>query len=243
MARRLFFVPEVRRGMAEITGPEAEHLVRVLRAEAGQIYEISDNRQRYLAKIQTARKSAVVFQVVEPLPPGREVASVHLYPALFKFDRLEWMIEKATELGVTTIRPFEATRTDRGLREAASKRIVRWERIAVEASQQSRRTKLPEFYGADSFDSAIRCNFETRFLLDEAETAGALFSVVEECCATRGSTDQIAIMSGPEGGWTDTERQAIVAARWKPCSLGSTILRAETAAIAGLSVINALWDR
>jgi 16S rRNA (uracil1498-N3)-methyltransferase len=243
MARRLFFVPEVRRGTAEVTGPDAEHLVRVLRAEAGQIYEISDNRQRYLAKIETARKSGVVFEIVEPLPPTREIASVHLYPALFKFDRLEWMIEKATELGVTTIRPFEAARTERGLREAASKRIVRWERIALEASQQSRRTKLPELYRAVSLDSAVRSDFSIRLLLDEAETASALLAVIEECCLARSSSDRIAVMLGPEGGWADTERQAIVAAGWKPCSLGSTILRAETAALAGLSVINALWDR
>jgi 16S rRNA (uracil1498-N3)-methyltransferase len=243
MARRLFFVPEVRRGTAEVTGPDAEHLVRVLRAEAGQIYEISDNRRRYLAKIKTARKSGVVFQIVEPLPPAREIASVHLYPALFKFDRLEWMIEKATELGVTTIRPFEAARTERGLREGASKRIVRWERIALEASQQSRRTKLPELYGAVSLDSAVRSDFSIRLLLDEAETASALLSVIEKCCVARSCSDQIAVMLGPEGGWTDNERQAIVAAGWKACSLGSTILRAETAALAGLSVINALWNR
>ena len=143
MARRLFFVPEVRRGLAELTGTDAEHLVRVLRAEPGEVYEISDDRRAYLAKIQTARKSSVVFQVMEELPPEPERPSICLFPALFKFDRFEWMIEKATELGVARIEPFSAIRSERGLAQAAIKRVERWKRIAVEASQQSRRKRLP----------------------------------------------------------------------------------------------------
>src|SRR5690242_18590724 len=98
MARRRFFVSEIRRGTAELTGPDAEHLVRVLRAESGQVYELSDNRQLYLAEIEVARKSVVSFRVLEQLdspPPG---VSVTLIPALVKFDRFEWLIEKATEL-------------------------------------------------------------------------------------------------------------------------------------------------
>src|SRR6185437_855054 len=124
MARRLFFVPEIRRGTAELTGADAEHLVRVLRAEVGQVYEISDNGQKYLAEIETARKSSVVFRVVKELPAARPRAAVYLYPALFKFDRFEWMVEKATELGVTGIHPFQAARSERGLGEAGRKRIV-----------------------------------------------------------------------------------------------------------------------
>jgi 16S rRNA (uracil1498-N3)-methyltransferase len=243
MARRLFFVPEVRRGTAEISGADAEHLVRVLRAEPGQIYEISDNRQKYLAKIETARKSAVVFQVIEPLPEGPATASVHLYPALFKFDRFEWMVEKATELNVTSIRPFEAVRTERGLTQAAAKRRVRWERIALESSQQSRRAKLPAVHEATALDHAVRDQFKVRLMLDEEEMAAPIIEIIEGCCPVRNADDEIALMLGPEGGWTESERETIHSAGWKPCSLGSTILRAETAALAGLSVINAVWKR
>jgi 16S rRNA (uracil1498-N3)-methyltransferase len=243
MARRLFFVPEVRRGAAEISGADAEHLIRVLRAEPGQIYEISDNRQRYLAKIEAARKSVVVFQVVERLPDGPATASVHLYPALFKFDRFEWMVEKATELGVTSITPFEAVRTERGLSQAAAKRRARWERIALESSQQSRRAKLPEVHPAIDFDHAIRDQFKVRLMLDENETAIPILVAIEECCPEKGVDDNVALMLGPEGGWTESEREAIREAGWRSCSLGSAILRAETAALAGLSVIHALWKR
>jgi 16S rRNA (uracil1498-N3)-methyltransferase len=74
MARRRFFVPQVRRGVAELTGDEAEHLVRVLRAEVGQVYEISDNENLYLAEVEVARKSQVTFKVLEALrcPRGKQ---------------------------------------------------------------------------------------------------------------------------------------------------------------------------
>ncbi len=143
MSRRRFFVPEVRRGLAELTGSEAQHLVRVLRAEVGQLYEISDNRDVYLAKITTARKSSVVFQVTEKLPEAPAAVYMTLCAALIKFERFEWLIEKATELGIAAIQPLESARTERGLALAALKRTARWEKIAVEASQQSRRARLP----------------------------------------------------------------------------------------------------
>ncbi len=123
--------------------PEAEHLVRVLRAEPGQIYELSDNQNLYLAEIEVARKSVVTFRITEKLAPPPPPVHIALIAALFKFDRFELLVEKATELGVSVIQPFEATRTERGLGQASLKRSSRWEKIAVEASQQSRRVHLP----------------------------------------------------------------------------------------------------
>ncbi|MFZ0590914.1 MAG: RsmE family RNA methyltransferase [Bryobacteraceae bacterium] len=241
MARRLFFVPEVSRGTAELKGADAEHLVRVLRAEPGEVYEISDNRRAYLAKIESARKSSVVFQVMEELPDYPEAATVHLFPALFKFDRFEWMLEKATELGATKIQAFNAARSDGGLARAAPKRVERWKRIALEASQQSRRRKLPEIELAESLESVAEQWFEVKLLLDESRSAPSLFSILGSI--EKSVHDRIGILLGPEGGWTDIERQTILSAGWKAGSLGSSILRAETAAIAALSVINVLWTR
>src|SRR5882762_7348038 len=105
--RRRFFVDEVRSGRAENSGDAARHLTRVLRVEAGQRYEISDNRNVYLAEIGTAHKEKVVFQTLEKLPAPEPTARFELYAALIKFDRFEWIVEKATELGVTEIIPVE----------------------------------------------------------------------------------------------------------------------------------------
>src|ERR1700691_1492693 len=101
--RRRFFVDEVRNGQAEISGDDARHLTRVLRVEPGQRYEISDNRNVYLAEIETARKEHVVFRTMEKLPAPAPSPSLVLCAALIKFDRFEWMLEKATELGVSEI--------------------------------------------------------------------------------------------------------------------------------------------
>src|ERR1700727_2618121 len=112
MARRRFFVDQVRKGQAEITGENAPHLTRVLRVEAGQKFEITDNHRAWLASVETARKDLVRFNVLEELPADPEAPFVTLYLALIKFERFEWAVEKATELGVTRIVPVEANRSE-----------------------------------------------------------------------------------------------------------------------------------
>lgn len=238
MARRRFFVPEIRRGAAELTGADAEHLVRVLRAEVGQVYEICDNEDVYVAEIETARKSQVVFRCQEKLALPEAEATIVLLPALFKFDRFEWLIEKATELGVARIQPFEAVRTERGLAEAAQKRCARWERIAVEASQQARRNRLPVIDLVETLTQALAVDANVKLLLDEDAAAEPILRCVPE---QRLASDTVAVLLGSEGGWVPEERAKAVAAGWTPVSLGNTVLRAETAGVAGLAVVKALW--
>jgi 16S rRNA (uracil1498-N3)-methyltransferase len=240
--RRRFFVDEIRNGHAEISGDDAAHLTRVLRVEAGERYEISDNRQLYLAEIETARKERVVFRTLEKLPAVDPPVRTILVAAIFKFDHFEWMIEKATELGVAEIVPVVTTRTEKGLEKAAPKRLERWRRIGVEASQQSRRAHLPVITApvrwrdvvgaaAGSVDGA------QRYALDEngRRPLAACFP------PQRSAADSVALLIGPEGGWTDEERAEFTAAGWAAASLGPTVLRAETAAIAALSVVTSAW--
>jgi 16S rRNA (uracil1498-N3)-methyltransferase len=237
MARRRFFVPQVRRGIAEITGHEAEHLVRVLRAEVGQVYEISDNESLYLAEVEAARKGLVSFRVMEELPPPALESQIVLMAALIKFDRFEWIVEKATELGVSEIRPFEADRSERGLLQAAAKRMIRWEKIAHESSQQARRARLPIIAEATSFCGATGLHADVKLMLDET---GEL--AIWKCLPkVRAVTDRVALFLGPEGGWTDREREAAHESGWQGCSLGGTVLRAETAAVASVAVVRAAW--
>lgn len=240
MARRRFFVQEVRRGYAELADADAEHLVRVLRVEPGQVYELSDNRNVYLAEIESARKSSVNFRIVEQLPSAAPSVHVTLVPALIKFERFEWLVEKATELGVSVIQPVETTRTEHGLAQASRKRSARWERIAREASEQSRRAHLPEIAPVIGFDKALEYAADVRLLTDEnAETPPILQTLPRQ----RRPEDRVALLLGPEGGWTDHERQAALTTAWRACSLGDTILRAETAALSALAIIQAAWDR
>jgi len=132
-------VNRVRGGFAEIAGESAQHLTRVLRVEKGQTFEITDNSRVWLATVESARRDLVRFEVAGELDPGPPAPEVTLYLALIKFDRFEWAVEKATELGVSRIVPVAASRSERGLFEGGQKRVERWRRIAHEASEQSRR--------------------------------------------------------------------------------------------------------
>lgn len=225
MARRLFFVPQVHSGIAELHGDDAKHLTRVLRVEPGQIYQISDNEHLYLAEVESATKGTVRFRVREKQPappPGPELI---LCAALIKFDHFEWMIEKATELGVTRIVPVEATRSERGLEKAALKRLERWRKIALEASQQSRRVRMPEVTEPVAFREAVAVEADRRYFADEEGG--------EPITPARGAS--VAILIGPEGGWTDSERAE--ASNWQPVTLAANVLRAETAALAALAQV------
>jgi 16S rRNA (uracil1498-N3)-methyltransferase len=231
MARRRFFVDRIRNGQAEIAGENAHHLTRVLRVEAGQKFEITDNERAWLATVEMARKDLVRFRVEEEIPAGPELRDLTLYLALIKFERFEWAVEKATELGATRIVPVETNRSEQGLFAGAQKRVERWRRIAREASEQSRRLRAP--------DIALPVKFPVsdvsthRVWLDEQPGAPPLIAAF-----SLRAEDSVALLVGPEGGWIDAERGKFAESGWQAASLGSCILRAETAACAALAVVS-----
>ncbi len=238
MARRRFFVDHVHNGKAVLEGDAAEHLRRVLRAEPGVCYELSDNESVYLAEIESIQKKTVQFRILEPLPVEIQVPRVTLLASLVKFERFEWIVEKATELGADRIVPVAAARSEKGLEQAAARRLERWRRIALESSQQSRRARLPVIDGCVPFPFALQAAGAVRCFLDEDRDGPGLLAALP---SERRAGDTVAILAGPEGGWTDSERAEAVAAGWKRVSLGPLILRAETAVIAALAVVNARW--
>jgi 16S rRNA (uracil1498-N3)-methyltransferase len=240
MARRRFFVDTVRSGRAEITGDHAHHLTRVLRVEAGQKYEITDHQRVWLAAVDSARKNLVEFTVIEEIAAGPELPRIRLYLSLIRFERFEWAVEKATELGVARIVPIESARSERGLYEGARKRLERWRRIAREASEQSRRLRAPEIGEPMRFAEALKDSATHRIWLDEqrgGEQGGAPL-LIQALSLHR--DDSTSLFTGPEGGWTDAERGQFSAAGWTGASLGPLILRAETAVCAALAVISQL---
>jgi len=238
MARRLFFVEHVRGGHGEISGERAHHLRTVLRLQPGQRYEVSDNERLWLAEVESVRRDRVLFRLIEPAVPRTLPLHLTLLAALVKFDRLEWMLEKVTELGAGRVVLVEAARSEPGLERAARKRMERWRRILLEASQQARRVRRPELDGPVPFATALETPADHRFFLDEQENAPGVFAQLP---ALRRSTDVVALLVGPEGGWTDGERELAAAAGWRRASLGPLILRSETAALAALAILAAAW--
>jgi 16S rRNA (uracil1498-N3)-methyltransferase len=239
MARRRFFVDEIRGGHAVIEGDDAHHLTRVLRVEAGQKYEISDNTNVYLAEIETAHKGLVSFSILDRIGSTEMPVRIMVAAALIKFDRFEWLIEKATELGVDSIVPFLAERSEKGLGHGAEKRVARWRKIAREASEQSRRSRLPQISEPVPFPETIAIDADMRVALEEQTGARPILRAISSEPAQSAT---VGLLAGPEGGWTDRERSGFVEAGWIPVSLGPTILRAETAVVAGIAVITAAWS-
>jgi 16S rRNA (uracil1498-N3)-methyltransferase len=161
---------------------------------------------------------------------------ITLLLGIFKFDRMEWAIEKAVELGCSRIVPLVADRTEKHLAQAAGKRVERWRRIALEAAKQSRRGDLPEIAEPAGLASVLAAEKPDalRILLSETEVEQPLLRILE-----RGSSAGIEIAIGPEGGWTAAELTLFQSAGWQSASLGPRILRVETAAIAALAIANA----
>ncbi len=164
-----------------------------------------------------------------------ELPPVTLYAAIFKFDRFEWMIEKATEIGVARIVPVETARSESGLLAAAVKRVERWRKIAVESSQQCRRLAPPEIANPRKLAAVLPEASGCRFRLEEQPGAPLLLRALPA-----GPSD-VTLLLGPEGGWVDSERATLDSTGWLGVSLGPTILRAETAAIVACSLAAQYW--
>jgi 16S rRNA (uracil1498-N3)-methyltransferase len=229
--RRRFLADEVSGNAAFLTGQNAGHLARVLRARVGQEFEIAADGVVRLGKIVSVEDERVEFALTDEVRTA-SVREMKLLIAIFKFDRMEWAVEKATELGVTDIIPFAARRTDAHLVQAAGKRVERWRRIAHEASQQSRRVSPPEIRDPVKLKEAMAVTADVRVVLAESEDERMLRDAVK-------GSGSVALAIGPEGGWTSDELGAFEKAGWVMASLGPTILRAETATVAACAIVMA----
>jgi len=231
MTRRRWIADEVSGNHAAITGAHADHLVRVLRARVGQEFDISAENAVRRGRIITIAEERVEFELGAEIPVPA-CANVTLLLAVFKFDRMEWAIEKCTELGISRIIPTITRRTDSHLAAASGKRVERWRRIAREASEQSRRVSAAEISAPVNLGEAMCESNGLHIVLSESEDQVPLPDVL-----AAHSARAIALAIGPEGGWTEDELQSFQAAGWISASLGRTILRAETAAIAATAVV------
>jgi 16S rRNA (uracil1498-N3)-methyltransferase len=231
MTRRRWIADQVIGQRAFLIGEHANHLIRVLRARIGQEFDVAANGIVRRARISQISDDRVAFDL------GEEIASsvplqLTLALAIFRFDRMEWAIEKCTELGASCIIPLIAQRTDTHLAAGALKRRERWQRIVREASEQSRRAVPPEVKIAMAVKDVVSLQGQTRILLSESESQLRLRDALRGHAHPR----HIFIATGPEGGWTKEEEESFRQAGWISASLGSTILRAETAAIAATAI-------
>jgi len=241
MTRRRWIADEVTGNTAALVGEHAAHLARVLRAEVGQEFDIATGEDVRRGTITTISYDRIEFALgaKQRLRLRSAAPKITLALAIFKFDRMDWAIEKCTEIGVARIIPVIARRTDAHLASAAGKRRERWQRIVRQAAEQSRRSAPPE----------IAAPVKLRDLESDGVLAGDALRVVlaESLAGSEGDTrlgevlqshsfgvqteDELMLAVGPEGGWADGELTWFYDTGWVAASLGDTILRAETAAV------------
>jgi 16S rRNA (uracil1498-N3)-methyltransferase len=245
--RRRFFVQSFSDGRAALRGDAAHHLGRVLRAEPGQSYELSDGQAVWLARVERVGRDAVEFALVEPVAARQSRLRTTLLLAIVKFERFEWALEKATELGVEAVVPLAAERSEKALVGAAAKRAERWTRILLESAQQARCLRPPVLRPLVTAAEGFRASdAEVKVLLSERDSARGLRAVLqgelgEENVAGRERVS-FSFGVGPEGGWTDEEFAAAAAAGFQGAALGGNILRTETAVVAGLAAAHLYFD-
>jgi len=233
MTRRRWIADEVSGNQAVLIGEHADHLIRVLRARVGQEFDIATGATVRAGRIVTIEPDRVEFELGEEVPAAK-AANISLLLSIFKFDRMEWAIEKCTELGVARIIPLIARRTDAHLASAAAKRVERWRKIAVQASEQSRRAIPPQIDAPLKLKQALSLTADSRIVLAESEQQTLLRDVIAA------DSRELLLAIGPEGGWAEDELQEFQAAGWTSASLGRTILRAETAAIAATAIAKSI---
>jgi len=221
-----FFVdrPIASRQVIELAGPEAHHLIHVMRAKLEDEVTLFDGGgAEYAARIAEVGRSTVQAEIVQRREIDRELPlELTLGVALPKGDRQKWLVEKAVELGVTRIVPLQA---DRSVAVPSASALERLHRAVVEASKQCGRNRLMQIDSPASttsfFEAASRESLRL-FVDPHGKPPSDRPSVGES----------IFVAIGPEGGFTDDERSRAIKAGWQQISLGPRILRTETAAIA-----------
>jgi 16S rRNA (uracil1498-N3)-methyltransferase len=243
MTRRRWIADTWDEATASLTGEQASHLIRVLRAQAGMEFDIVAGDRVWHAVIAGISGDNVRFNLIAEIESDPALP-ITLLLSIFKFDRMEWAIEKATELGVGRIIPIIARRSEKHLALAAPNRVERWRKIAREAAKQSRRSDIPVIEDAVPLKAAARLEIDAiKLLLAEQERTTTLRCALEEALnAAKDEFPEIRLATGPEGGWTAEEEALFDAEGWKSVSLGPRILRAETAAVTATAVTAAMLE-
>jgi 16S rRNA (uracil1498-N3)-methyltransferase len=241
--RRRFFVKQFDGDTAVLRAESAHHLGNVLRAEMGQSYELSDGETVRLGRVNRIDRDEIEFELTETVADiVAPRLAITLLLSIVKFDRFEWALEKATELGVDDIVPLSAARTEKGLILAAPKRAERWQRILMESSQQARRLRPSVLHEVKSVSEKFAPTSDQaslRIILSERSDARSLREILGG--HSRESKHAATLAIGPEGGWTAEEFEAAESGGFEEASLGNNILRTETAVVAALASLNLVF--
>jgi 16S rRNA (uracil1498-N3)-methyltransferase len=237
MARLLYPVPHDAPARIEVDGPRFHHLIHVLRLAVGDELEVFDGRGRSFAgQVAAIGRSSAEISIGQAIsaPRARRIVLIQCVP---KSDKMEWIVQKGTELGAAVFAPVESARTVVRLTRAKSQqRLERWRTIAEEAARQCGRSDVPEVLPMDGLAARVQSLPSPRrcYALDEEEPA---LSLGQALAPLLSDPSPVALVIGPEGGFERLEMKSLVALGATPVTLGRNKLRSETAALAALAVV------
>jgi 16S rRNA (uracil1498-N3)-methyltransferase len=230
-----------------IDGDEFHHMCRVSRARPGQEIWLFDQKgTNYRTRIEEIQKGKVKLSILETKKQDKPKVELILAQAVLKKKKMEFVLQKATELNVTTIVPVLAARSVVRIDKDRISKLVRWRKIAVEASKQSGRSNAPEVTAPEPLKAVLSSRNESlKLFLNER---GGEF--LKDILTFQNSSDpsqenlpsSVILLIGPEGGWTADEEEDILGHGFRAVSLGDLILRAETAALSSLAMITHFWN-
>jgi 16S rRNA (uracil1498-N3)-methyltransferase len=236
----VFFLPAhaIAPPAVSITGDVLTHVRDSLRVHEGDTLLVGDGRgRRYRVAVTGVAKHELTARILDAfVQPPRKIPSIILAQALLKGDKMDWVIQKATELGAQTILPLQ---TRNSVVQPKAERIVaqvaRWRRIALEAAQQSEQWSVPTVATPQALVAYCSTATSTlRVILAERRDNSASF---ENLTLPNRQDASVTVLVGPEGGWSQEDVAAAEQAGFLPVTLGRAILRAETAAIAAMSIL------
>jgi 16S rRNA (uracil1498-N3)-methyltransferase len=230
-----------------IEGEEFHHLCHVSRAQSGQEVWLFDERgTSYLTRIEEIRKGEAKLLILESKEKDEPNVRIVLAQAILKKNKMEFVLQKATELNVMTIIPVLASRSIARIDRNSEAKLSRWRKITVEASKQSGRSEIPEVTPPETLKKMLEKRREVMKLFLNERGGECLkdillfyHSAVSEKAVLPSS---VILLIGPEGGWTVDEEQDILGCGFKAVSLGNLILRAETAAVSSVAMISHFWN-
>jgi len=230
---------------AWLEGPEHHHLSRVLRAKKGKkVWLVDEQGTRYLAEVKDVGRDRTKLLLIEKRSHEDAAIRINLAQAVLKSKKMDFLVQKATELGIAAFIPVETERSIAKIKDRETGKIERWRKIAREAAKQSRRIHLPDIHPPQPFSRLLsESNDSRKFILSE-DRGTYLRDILNRIPGNTGSgkiPSSVLLLVGPEGGWTAAEAKAAHGHGFESVSLGRRILRAETAALAALALISHFW--
>jgi len=221
-----------------VTGDVLIHLRDSLRVKVGETVLFGDGMsRRYRAEITGMTKQSLTGRILETITqPALEAPALILGQALLKGEKMDWVMQKATELGVSEVVPLQSSRSVIQLRsERVNHQLARWRRIALEAAQQSEQWRVPTITSPQSLVTLLssRAAGALTLMLTERREGKGLQTVE----LPKNVTGSVLVLIGPEGGWSKEEMEMAEQAGIQPIALGQQILRSETAAIAAITIL------